>query len=227
VRPRRGRRWLHRALSVAVPLSWTRQPGARVVVLEAEHIGGWAPRDATQGMLGPGVGQEPGQPGTQIRPQQQQRSFTEQPWTRWADVRKSHHQRAPSGCDLRMSGHLILARGPGGRARLAATDRSAPPTEPPQGFPPLRRGAAARFYGSDLHCRMWSGQAGPDNPAFGPAAARIPFAGTLHPVRLARRTHRVWSAPRGGLIFEAAPPLSRLRSGKRGGVWRYRGGGRK
>src|SRR5262249_4918081 len=96
-------------------------------------------------------------------------------------------------CELRMSGQLILARGPGGRARLvklaALLRRLDLPGEP--------------LGDEELSRRLRLAARRPGDPARGPAAVRLPVAGTLHPVRLlAGLAGRV--AALGGTIFEQA-----------------------
>ena len=165
-------------------------PGSRVVVLEAGHVGQGASSRNT-GMLTPGVGQDL---AALIR--------------RWGvhaardmyihsldAVRYVASLTASEGIDagLHLNGLLVVARGPGGRVRLekqaAALESLALPCER------LDR------EGLDRHIRLEGGTSSDETR--GPAALRLPVAGTLNPARLlaglANAVRR-----RGGLVAEGA-----------------------
>ena len=96
-------------------------------------------------------------------------------------------------CSLRMSGQLILARGPGGRARLRVLTgllRRLDLPGDPLDDEMLQRALRLR--------PQFTG-----DPRTGPAAVRLPVAGTLHPIRLlAGLAERVLAL--GGSTFENA-----------------------
>jgi gamma-glutamylputrescine oxidase len=165
------------------------RPGARVVVLEADRLGAGA-SGRTTGMLGPGVGQ----------------SFASLV-KRLGLAKAGALYRATLGaveyvrdlvteagieCELEMTGQIVVARSQACRTRLAAQAALFDACGLP--YAPLDDDALAR------HIHLAPQQNG---PASGPAALRLPVAGTLHPMKLiAGLADRVTA--RGGRIFEGA-----------------------
>jgi gamma-glutamylputrescine oxidase len=173
-------------------------PGARVVVLEAGRIGHGASSRST-GMLTPGVGQN--LPAL-VR--------------RWgADTARAMYccsleaveyvRKLASAeqidASLRMTGQLVVACGPSGRRRLA---RQAEVLEM-LGLP------CERLDDRELsrHLRLVTDATGGDEE--GPAALRLPVAGTLNPTRLLHGLSQAVSR-RGGRIMEGAKVASLSRT---------------
>jgi glycine/D-amino acid oxidase-like deaminating enzyme len=165
-------------------------PAARVVVLEAESVGHGASSRST-GMLTPGVGQDL---AALVR--------------RWgADTARAMYRRSLDAVEyvhtltareeidvgLRMTGQLIVAHGRSSRRRLA---RQAAVLEA-LGLP------CERLDDCNLRRHLRIAADAPGGAATGPAALRLPVAGTLHPGRL---LHGLGRAVRrlGGTIVHGA-----------------------
>lgn len=162
-----------------------RRPGARVVVLEARWIGAGA-SGCTTGLLGPGVGQSL---TALIRRQGPARAKALYMATLRAveDVCRLV-RREGIDCELEMTGHLVVARSRAGRARLAA-----------QAVLMERLGLPGEILDDDALDRTIRLER--SHGGAGPAALRLPVAGTLHPMRLlSGLAERVIA--RGGAIFE-------------------------
>ena len=165
------------------------RPGSRVVVLEADRLGAGA-SGRTTGMLGPGVGQSFAALVRRLGLAKARALYR-------ATLRAVEYVRdlaAGEGieCELEMSGQIVVARSQAVRTRLAAQAALFDAC----GFPyaPLDDDALAR------HIHLAPQQ---DRPESGPAALRLPVAGTLHPMKLvAGLAERVTA--RGGRIFEGA-----------------------
>jgi glycine/D-amino acid oxidase-like deaminating enzyme len=174
------------------------RPTAHVVVLEAGRIGRGA-SGRNSGMLTPGVGQDL---ATLVR--------------RWGPdtARAMYHRsldavkfvealtaRESIEAGLTMTGQLVLAHGRSGRRRVA---RQAAALEA-LGLP------CERFDDRSLGRRIRIAARAPGGDAAGPAALRLPVAGTLHPGRLldglASAVRR-----RGGMILEGATVTAMSRS---------------
>ncbi len=166
-----------------------RRAGARLVVFEARRIGAGA-SGRTTGLLGPGVGQSL---AALVRRHGPARARTLYLATLGAVEYVSRLiQREHINCELEMTAHLIVARSPSDRARLATQVALLRTLELPG--EPLNDDAL------DQAIRLARVRA-PE--ADGPAAVRLPVAGTLHPMRLlAGLAERV--LVRGGTIFEGA-----------------------
>lgn len=168
-----------------------RRPGARVVVLEAERVGAGA-SGGTTGILGPGVGQNFVSLSKRFGPETARALYR-------ATLRAVEYVAALVGregieCELELSGQLVVARSPGGRARLAALAGLLSKS----GLPCARLDDAA--LDERIRLRPARTDGGGEK---GPAALRLPVAGTLHPVRLlAGLAERVEA--RGGTVFEGA-----------------------
>jgi glycine/D-amino acid oxidase-like deaminating enzyme len=192
--------WPHRADLVVIGAGLTglsaayhalvARPGARVVVLEAERVGHGASSRST-GMLTPGVGQDLAalvrRCGAETARQMYQRSLEA--------VRYVEHLSRTEHIDagLEMTGQLVVACGPSGRRRMA---RQADALEI-LGLPVERLDNA----GLEQRLRIQAGAEGGDG--VGPAALRLPVAGTLHPGRLLRGLSDA-ICKRGGIIVEGA-----------------------
>jgi gamma-glutamylputrescine oxidase len=168
-----------------------RRPGARLVVLEAGRIGAGA-SGCTTGILGPGVGQNFVALSKRFGAEPAHALY--RATLRAVEYVQSLVMREGIECELELTGQLVVARSPGGRARLAALagllDKFALPCE--------RLDDAALGERIRLEPTRAAG-----SDARGPSALRLPLAGTLHPVRLlAGLAERVTS--RGGSIFEGA-----------------------
>jgi len=169
----------------------TRRPGLRLIVLEAERIGAGA-SGRTTGILGPGVGQSF---VSLIR-----RFGSEQALALYrATLRAVEYvnalvKREGIDCELEMTGQLIVARSPGGRARLSALSELLCKFELP----------CERLDDEALARRIRLNPArSRERIENGPAGLRLPVAGILHPVRLlAGLVERVEAL--GGTIFEGA-----------------------
>ncbi len=166
-----------------------RRPGARLVVLEAGRIGAGA-SGRTTGLLGPGVGQSL---VALVRRQGPARARLLYLATLRAveDVcRLVRHEGIE--CELDMAGHLIVARSAADRARVAAhaalLRALCLPGEPLDDDALDRAVRLAR-------------RRAPESD--GPAALRLPVAGTLHPMRLLSGLAESVQAL-GGIVFEGA-----------------------
>ena len=165
------------------------QPGARIIVLEADRLGAGA-SGRTTGMLGPGVGQSF---ASVVKRLGIARARTLYRATLHAvEYVRDLAAREQIDCELEMSGQLVVARSNAGRARLAAQaalfDTCALP------YASLDDDALAQ------RIRL---APSPGDPSKGPAALRLPVAGTLHPMKLVSAlAERVLA--RGGRIFERA-----------------------
>lgn len=166
-----------------------RRPGARVVVLEAERLGAGA-SGRTTGLLGPGVGQSLAALVRRHGPARARALYV----ATLRAVEEVGRLIAKEGieCELEMTGHLIVGRSAAGRARLGALaalmERLDLPVEV------LDDGALDRA----IRLAPWEGWKGS-----GPAALRLPVAGTLHPIRLLSGLADCVT-DRGGAIFETA-----------------------
>jgi glycine/D-amino acid oxidase-like deaminating enzyme len=170
-----------------------RRPGARVVVLEARHIGAGA-SGRTTGLLGPGVGQSL---TALVR-----RHGTARARALYAATLRAVQdvsalvRREGIACELDMTGQIVTARSAADRLRLAI----AATVLRELGLPgePLDDASLARAI------RLPGRRAAAGD---GPAGLRLPVAGTLHPVRLlAGLCERVEA--RGGMVFEHARVLA-------------------
>jgi gamma-glutamylputrescine oxidase len=173
-----------------------RRPGARVVVLEGGRLGEGA-SGRTTGMLGPGVGQS--LPALVRRLGEARAGALYRATLRAVEDVCALVEREHIECDLLRSGQLIVARSPAARARVEAQanilDRLGLPCER------LDDEALGRAI------RLTPIKPARQGELRGPAALRLPNAGTLHPVRLlAGLAERVTA--RGGAIFEGARVLS-------------------
>ena len=165
------------------------RPGARVVVLEARRIGAGA-SGRTTGLLGPGIGQSL---AALVRRQGPTRAKALYLATLQAveDVCRLV-AREGIDCELEMTGHLVVGRSRASRARLAAQAVLMEWLDLPSEV--LNDEALDRT----IHLAPSDGR-----DARGPAALRLPIAGTLHPMRLlSGLAERV--TMRGGTIFEGA-----------------------
>ena len=161
-----------------------RQPGARVVVLEASRIGAGASGRST-GMLGPGVGQS--LPAlVKARGKSAARALY-RATLRAVDEVEQLVKAERIDCELERTGQLVIARSGSRLSQLAATlEELELPSES------LDDEALARRITLT-----------PSRSSRGPAAVLLPDAGTLHPGKLlAGLAARV--VARGGTIFEGA-----------------------
>jgi len=166
-----------------------RRPGSRVIVLEAEQVGAGA-SGRTTGMLGPGVGQS--LPALVKRHARDRARALYAATLRAVEAVATLVADERIACDFEMTGQLVVARSAGGRGRVAAIARLLAELELPGGVldddaldRTIRIAPAARAEGS------------------GPAALRLPIAGTLHPLRLVLGLAES-VGERGGTIFERA-----------------------
>jgi gamma-glutamylputrescine oxidase len=170
------------------------QPGAKVIVLEAERVGYGASTRNT-GMLTPGVGQSLDSLvqrfGATTARQMYQTSLQA---VKYVGELTSLEQ---IDAGVRMTGQLIVAQGRRGRSRLAdqlATLQSLDlPCEP--------------LSDVALHDRLSICTNAPGGDANGPAALRLPGAGLLHPGRLVQGLKEAIER-RGGRIVEGAKVVS-------------------
>jgi gamma-glutamylputrescine oxidase len=167
-----------------------RRPGARVVVLEAERLGFGASSRNT-GMLGPGVGQSV-ITLVQRRGHAEARALYRATLGAVGDAARLI-EREGIDCDLAMTGQLVVARSRASRVRLARQADLLESFEVP----------VERLEDGALQAALRLGARAGGEPADGPAALRLPVAGTLHPGRLvAGLAERV--ARRGGILYEGA-----------------------
>jgi glycine/D-amino acid oxidase-like deaminating enzyme len=156
-------------LSAAYHLAAAR-PGARVVLLEADALGGGASGRNT-GMLGPGVGQS--LPALAARIGRPQAAALYRATLEAVNDARALCAREAIACDLQMTGQLLRARARCDRRRLARLaalmGELALPVER------LDDAAAARVL------RL---APAPGDDADGPAALRFAQAGVLHPGKL-------------------------------------------
>jgi gamma-glutamylputrescine oxidase len=166
-----------------------RRPGARLVVLEAERIGAGASGRST-GLLGPGVGQSL---VALVRRQGPARARSLYVATLRAvqDVCRLVQDEGIE-CELEMTGHLIVARSAADRVRVAAHAALLRALGLPSA--PLHDDALDRVV------RLARARTPKDD---GPAALRLPVAGTLHPMRLLGGLAQRVQA-QGGMIYEGA-----------------------
>ena len=175
-------------LSAAYHLAAAR-PGARVVLLEAEGLGGGASGRNT-GMLGPGVGQS--LPALVARLGRAQAAALYRTTLEAVSDVRSLCAREAIGCDLQMTGQLLRARSRGDRRRLA--QQAALMGELGLPFERLDDEAAGRV----LRLPSVPGDAGD-----GPAALRFAHAGVLHPGKLVAGL-AARAAGRGAALFTRA-----------------------
>ncbi len=181
-------------LSAALHLRKT-NPAARVVVLEAERIGCGA-SGRTTGLLGPGVGQSLNALVRRFG-RDRARSLYQASLDAVAAARNIVADECID-CELEMNGHLIVGRSAAGRRRLGAMAHLLESFS----FP------VEILEKNDLDNAI---QLGPqaykaEGKAGGPAALRLPFAGTLHPAKLLAGLANAASR-RGARIFENARVL--------------------
>jgi gamma-glutamylputrescine oxidase len=164
-----------------------RRPGARLVLLEARRIGAGA-SGRTTGLLGPGVGQSLAGLVRRWGPARARALYV-------ATLRAVEDvgrlvARERIDCELAMTGQLVVARSPAGRDRLAAQGRL------------LRRlDLPGDVLDDEVLERLIRLPHARGGEARGPAALRLPVAGTLHPTKLlAGLARRV--TERGGTILE-------------------------
>lgn len=180
-----------------------RRPGAKVVVLEAAHLGAGA-SGRTTGMLSPGVGQSLSALVARLGPEKARELYAET--LRSVSEVAALIERERIDCELAMTGQLVVARSAGGRRRLAAQAQLLRALSLPGEaldedelkktirLRPLRASATEK----SLEKRTEKSQA--DS---GPAALRFPNAGILHPLKLTAGLGRCVRA-RGGVIYEQA-----------------------
>jgi len=168
-----------------------RRPGLRLVVLEAGRIGAGA-SGATTGILGPGVGQNFVSLSRRFGPERAHLLY--RATLRAVEYVDALVKREEIDCELEMTGQLIVARSPGGRARLSGLSELMCKFELPH----------ERLDDEALAGRIRLEPARSREPVKnGPAGLRLPLAGILHPVRLlAGLAERVKA--RGGMIYEDA-----------------------
>jgi len=156
-------------LSAAYHLAAAR-PGARVVLLEADNLGGGASGRNT-GMLGPGVGQS--LPALAARLGRAPAAALYRATLEAVSDVRSLCGREGIACDLQMTGQLLRARSRGDRRRLGRQAALMAELELP--FERLDDEATAR--------RLRLSPA-PGDDGDGPAALRFAHAGLLHPGKL-------------------------------------------
>jgi gamma-glutamylputrescine oxidase len=165
-------------------------PGRRVVVLEAGTIGRGASSRST-GMVTPGVGQDLAglvrRCGAEAARAMYRRSLEA--------VEYIGKLTECEGIDagFRMTGQLVIARGPSGRRRLARQAATLHALSLP----------CERLDDRGLEQRLRLAAGAPGGDAAGPAALRLPIAGTLHPGRLLAGLADAIRR-RGGQILEGA-----------------------
>lgn len=170
-----------------------REPSLRVVVLEAGRLGSGA-SGRTTGMLSPGIGQSLAKLVRRFG-MEGARTLYLASLQAVEDARRLIADEAIA-CDLHIAGQLIVARGPAGRARLAAQADLLERLR----LPGARLDDAALATVLRLAPEPRTGRTGP-------AALRLPAAGTLHPGKLlAGLAGRI--VARGGTLFEEARVLS-------------------
>lgn len=167
-----------------------RRPGARVVVLEAEHIGAGA-SGRTTGMLGPGVGQNLVGLIGRVGPERAQALY--RATLRAVDDVRRLVVEQRIDCELAMTGQIIIGRTPAGRARLARQASWMERLELP----------VQRLGDRQLEQAIRLAAAPADRDGMQLAALKLADAGTLHPGKLlAGLCARVLE--RGGVIHERA-----------------------
>ena len=169
-----------------------RQPGIRVVILEAERLGAGA-SGRTTGMLGPGVGQNLAAVVRRFGTARTQALYR----ATLQAIDDVHALIVTEGinCQLEMNGQIIVARSHAGRRRVAATAALLQQLALP-----------GELLDDESLSRVISLASHDDGRRNGPAALRLPTAGTLHPMQLiAGLAERVTA--RGGTIFEGARVL--------------------
>jgi len=165
------------------------QPGARVVLLEADALGGGASGRNT-GMLGPGVGQS--LPALVARLGRDQAAALYRRTLEAVNDVQALCAREAIACDLQMTGQLLRARSRGDRRRLAR--QAALMGELALPFERLDDAAAAR------RLRL---PPAPGGDGDGPAALRFAHAGVLHPGKLVAGL-AMRAAARGATLFTRA-----------------------
>jgi len=177
------------------------RPGARVVLLEADQLGGGASGRNT-GMLGPGVGQS--LPALAERLGREAAAALYRATLEAVSDVRSLCAREGIACDLQMTGQLLRARARGDRRRLARQAALMAELELP--FERLDDQAAA----GRLRLRPAPGDAGD-----GPAALRFAHAGLLHPGKLVAGLAAA-AAARGATLYTGARVVA-IDSGDDGG----------
>jgi glycine/D-amino acid oxidase-like deaminating enzyme len=171
-----------------------RAPGARVLVLEASSVGAGA-SGRTTGMLGPGVGQSLAALVGRLGPARAAALYRATLGA-VADA-QGLIAREAIDCDLVMGGQLVRARTRACRARLAAQARL------------MRELALPVEVLDDAACaRAIRLPPAPGGDCDGPAALRLPMAGTLHPGKLLAGL--VAAAERRGVVIHEDARVLRL-----------------
>jgi gamma-glutamylputrescine oxidase len=170
------------------------QPGAKVILLEAERVGYGASTRNT-GMLTPGVGQSLDSLVRRFGAATARQMYQ-------ASLQAVHYvseltSREQIDAGVRMTGQLIVAQGRRGRQRLA--DQLATLQRLDLPCQPLSEAA--------LRDRLAICTNAPRGDANGPAALRLPVAGLLHPGRLVQGLKEAIER-RGGQIVERARVVS-------------------
>jgi gamma-glutamylputrescine oxidase len=175
------------------------RPGARVVVLEAEGVGHGASSRNT-GMLTPGVGQDAAalvrRWGAAAAREMYRRSLEAVEYVGELAAREA------IDAELRMGGQLIVACGRSGRRRLARQAGALEALDLP----------CERLDDRGLAGRLSLGVQAQGGDAAGPAALRLPVAGTLHPGKLLRGLAEAVRR-RGGTVVEGAAVTALSRRG--------------
>lgn len=169
-----------------------RQPGSRVVVLEAGRVGAGASGHTT-GMLGPGVGQSLVALVKRFGLSRAEALY--RATLRAVEYVDALVTKERIDCQLEMTGQMIVARTQTGRTRLATQaalmDQLGLPCE------------TIEDEALERSIRLADSPPPQDDRHPGPAALRLPVAGILHPIRfitgLAERVTEL-----GGAIFEGA-----------------------
>jgi glycine/D-amino acid oxidase-like deaminating enzyme len=189
----------------------TAQPGARVVLLEADALGGGASGRNT-GMLGPGVGQS--LPALAARLGRDQAAALYRKTLEAVSDVQALCAREAIDCDLQMTGQLLRARARGDRRRLARQAALMGELDLP--FERLDDAAAAR------RLRL---PPAPGDDGEGPAALRFARAGVLHPGKLVAGL-AMRAAARGAALFTRARVVAIAGgAGRRRAVVSLAGGG--
>lgn len=173
----------------------SRSPGARVVVLEAEHLAHGA-SGRTTGMLSPGVGQSVVALRARLGAARAKATYeaTLRAVREVAELIAAQH----IDCEIEMSGQIVVARSQAEQRRLAAMFEVMRELDlPVQALDPQE---------AERVVRLLPRRGGPI-AGQGPCALRYPTAGVLHPVKLVQGlAARVRAA--GGHVHERARVLA-------------------